>query len=290
MTLGEKISRERKTLNYTQEQLAEILGVSRQSISKYESDIAYPETDKLIKLGKLFECSMDYLLVDDITDRNGHRDGTSDGNRGDNAYNADSFKKGAEEALDNVRSFVTRQFRERKSEKMLCGMPLYHIGKDARGFFAVGYKARGVFAIGLRARGIVSLGLLSMGLLSFGLLSIGLVALGCLSLGLISIGTIALGLFAAGAVAVGVVSFGALAIGCFASGAGAIGQYIAVGDYASGMIAIGLNDNSVVDGSVKEIVGGVSKVPALYVRDWLNGNVPWYLGWAKEIFKLYLGI
>ena len=282
MTLGEKISRERKALNYTQEQLAEILGVSRQSISKYESDIAYPETDKLIKLGKLFECSMDYLLVDDITDRNGHRDGSSD------ADSESSIREKADKVLNNACDFVVRQFRERRSEKMLCGMPLYHIGKDARGFFAVGYKARGVVAIGLRARGIVSLGLLSIGLLSFGLLSIGL--LGCLAIGLLSVGTIALGLFAAGAVAVGIVSFGALAIGCFSSGAAAVGHYVAVGDYASAMISIGLNNTSTVDGSVYETVGGLSKVPISYVREWIDCNVPWYLGWAKEIFKLYLGI
>ena len=69
MTLGEKIAKQRKELNYTQEQLADILGVSRQSISKWESDIAYPETEKLIELGKLFECSMDYLLKDDVTEK-----------------------------------------------------------------------------------------------------------------------------------------------------------------------------------------------------------------------------
>ena len=69
MTLGEKIARQRKELNYTQEQLADILGVSRQSISKWESDIAYPETDKLIELGKLFDCSMDYLLKEEITEK-----------------------------------------------------------------------------------------------------------------------------------------------------------------------------------------------------------------------------
>ena len=69
MTLGEKIAKQRKELNYTQEQLADILGVSRQSISKWESDIAYPETDKLIKMGKLFDCSMDYLLNEDITEK-----------------------------------------------------------------------------------------------------------------------------------------------------------------------------------------------------------------------------
>ena len=71
MTLGEKIARQRKELNYTQEQLADILGVSRQSISKWESDIAYPETGKLIELGKLFDCSMDYLLKEEVTEKSG---------------------------------------------------------------------------------------------------------------------------------------------------------------------------------------------------------------------------
>lgn len=69
MTLGEKIVKQRKELNYTQEQLADILGVSRQSISKWESDIAYPETEKLIELGKLFDCSMDYLLKEEVIEK-----------------------------------------------------------------------------------------------------------------------------------------------------------------------------------------------------------------------------
>ena len=71
MTLGEKIAKQRKELNFTQEQLADILGVSRQSISKWESDIAYPETEKLIELGKIFECSMDYLLKDEVAEKTG---------------------------------------------------------------------------------------------------------------------------------------------------------------------------------------------------------------------------
>ena len=69
MTLGEKIAIQRKELNYTQEQLADILGVSRQSISKWESDIAYPETEKLIELGKLFDCSMDYLMKEEVIEK-----------------------------------------------------------------------------------------------------------------------------------------------------------------------------------------------------------------------------
>lgn len=44
--------------------------MSRQSISKWESDIAFPETDKLIELSKLFDCSTDYLLKEEVTEKN----------------------------------------------------------------------------------------------------------------------------------------------------------------------------------------------------------------------------
>ena len=64
MTLGEKISKLRKENNITQEQLASMFGVSRQAISKWESDVAYPETDKLLKMSEMFKCSLDYLLRD----------------------------------------------------------------------------------------------------------------------------------------------------------------------------------------------------------------------------------
>lgn len=65
MTTGEKLQNLRKENNYTQEELADILGVSRQSISKWESDVAFPETDKLITLAKLYHCTIDYLLNSD---------------------------------------------------------------------------------------------------------------------------------------------------------------------------------------------------------------------------------
>lgn len=65
MTLGNKLSKLRRENNYTQEQLADTLGVSRQAISKWESDTAYPETDKLIQLSRLFHCTTDYLLLED---------------------------------------------------------------------------------------------------------------------------------------------------------------------------------------------------------------------------------
>lgn len=63
MTFGDKLAKLRREQNYTQEQFADILGVSRQSVSKWESDLAYPETDKLVKICELFNCSSDYLLL-----------------------------------------------------------------------------------------------------------------------------------------------------------------------------------------------------------------------------------
>ena len=62
MTTGEKLALLRKKKGLTQEQLSEILKVSRQSVSRWEMDAAFPETDKLIRLSRLFDCSIDYLL------------------------------------------------------------------------------------------------------------------------------------------------------------------------------------------------------------------------------------
>jgi len=62
MKIGEKIAKARKNENYTQDQLAELLEVSRQTISKWESDLAFPETSKVAKLADILKVSCDYLL------------------------------------------------------------------------------------------------------------------------------------------------------------------------------------------------------------------------------------
>ena len=67
MSLGENLQFLRKKENITQEQLAEQLNVSRQSVSKWESDSAYPEMDKLLQLCNLFHCSMDDLVQKEIS-------------------------------------------------------------------------------------------------------------------------------------------------------------------------------------------------------------------------------
>ena len=66
MTVGEKIAKLRKEQNLTQEQFADMLKVSRQSVSKWELDSTYPDTEKLIRISKIFNCSLDYLLKDEV--------------------------------------------------------------------------------------------------------------------------------------------------------------------------------------------------------------------------------
>lgn len=66
MKLSEKILALRRAEGMTQEELAEICHVSRQSISKWEADIALPETEKLLILGDTFRVSMDILLKDEL--------------------------------------------------------------------------------------------------------------------------------------------------------------------------------------------------------------------------------
>lgn len=265
MTLGDKLSRLRKENNYTQEQLANVLGVSRQAISKWESNITYPETDKLIRLSELFDCSLDYLLRDTMeTDNKNQTD---------------------DESAIFFRRHTGYRLRERKSEKTVWGMPLWHIGRNAKGFVAVGLNARGVIAVGLKARGIISLGMLSMGLLSFGMFSFGILSVGMLAFGIMSAGSLSVGVFSAGAVSLGIVSFGAIAIGDFSVGALAVGKYFALGDNARAMIAIG--DTQAV-GNVFQSIGELTSKDVTAVKELLDTSVPTWLSWAKEIIKLFI--
>ena len=71
MTFGENLQFLRKQRGMTQEQLAEQMDVSRQSVSKWESNAAYPEMDAILRLCDLFHCDMDTLLRGDVSRRFG---------------------------------------------------------------------------------------------------------------------------------------------------------------------------------------------------------------------------
>lgn len=70
MNLSDNLKKIRKDNNLSQEQLAEKLNVSRQSVSKWESGQAYPEMDKMIQLCKMFNLNIDELLNQDIREVN----------------------------------------------------------------------------------------------------------------------------------------------------------------------------------------------------------------------------
>ncbi len=66
MNLADNIKRIRKDNNLSQEQLAEKLGVSRQSVSKWESGTSYPEMDKVLQICQLFNLNINELINENI--------------------------------------------------------------------------------------------------------------------------------------------------------------------------------------------------------------------------------
>ena len=73
MDFSEKLLTLRKAKDLTQEQLAEKLNVSRQSVSKWESGQAVPELEKIVAMSVVFDVTTDYLLksseIDDLSVR-----------------------------------------------------------------------------------------------------------------------------------------------------------------------------------------------------------------------------
>ena len=255
MTFGAKLAKLRKENNYTQEQLAELLGVTRQAVSRWESDAAYPETEKLIRLGRLFDCSMDYLLKDEM-------------------------ETPEAQPTQTVKLDLRDLGYERKSKRMVGNLPLWHInigwGRTAVGIFALGLRARGICAVGVASVGVISVGAVSLGCLSFGALAVGLLALGAIAVGVIAAGAVGLGLFA----------LGALAMGKFAVGALAVADIAALGDSARADIAVGYTE---AIGSLYQTTGKLTAEDMKQLRVLLNENTPLWLAWAKELFLWLAG-
>ena len=66
MNFPEKLQKLRKERGWSQEELAEKLGVTRQSISKYEGAQSIPDLDKILKLSEIFGVTTDYLIKDEL--------------------------------------------------------------------------------------------------------------------------------------------------------------------------------------------------------------------------------
>lgn len=263
MTTGEKIAEGRKKLNLTQQQFADSLGVSRQAVSRWESDLAFPETEMLIKLSQAFGCTVDYLLKYD-------------------AQQTTEEKSEPEATPGKFLVDINRLHFEYKSKTTLFGLPLVHINV---GVFVV---AKGIIAIGPAAVGLLSIGLFGVGLLTLSCFALGLIALGAIAVGGVALGAIAVGFIALGGLALGVYSLGGCSVGLFAIGGYAHGRLVAVGDYAVGQIAFG---KTVASGSRISVTGdtfGDLKDEAFKLIDGLPSVWNGFKGSCKRFAEIML--
>lgn len=230
MSFSEKMMALRRSKGWSQEQLGEKLGVTRQTVSKWELGSTTPEMEKLAAISDLFGITTDELIKGEAP-------------------------KSAEKnvPLTEQKPLSRRFHYEYKSEKSWRGIPLVHVnvgfGKyHAKGVLAIGNIACGIFSLGLISAGVVTVGLVSVGLLVLtAVISLGLFSCGAISAGLFAFGGAAAGLFAFGGVAAGWAAFGSVAAGSYAIGGMATATNIAFGGIASGHIAIGQTTDGIIE-------------------------------------------
>lgn len=134
MTIGEKITKLRNACELSQEQLAEKIGVSRQSVSKWEMDQALPQIDKVIQLCKLFEISTDALLMNEDTSLLK----ALPQNSGNKYFGTDGFRGEANRDLTSIQAYKVGRFlgwyftSHLANSKSENGRPKIIIGKDTR--------------------------------------------------------------------------------------------------------------------------------------------------------------
>ena len=117
ITLGERIYNYRSSRGHSQLELSELLDVSRQSISKWETDVAVPELSKLVKMAEIFEVSLDTLVL-------GKEDKTADKGEEDVAEDVESKTVNEEPAPAPTIS----EIRERSRIKIGFGFTFLGIG------------------------------------------------------------------------------------------------------------------------------------------------------------------
>lgn len=134
MTLGEKIVNLRMNIGLSQEELAEKVNVSRQSVSKWEMNQALPQIDKVLMLCELFNVSTDALLLD----KNEVKAQSKSENKGLKYFGTDGFRGEANLNLTSLQAYKVGRFLGWYFSSSLsgCDKPNYRprivIGKDTR--------------------------------------------------------------------------------------------------------------------------------------------------------------
>lgn len=273
MTLGEKIYKLRTAHGMSQEAFGDMLRVSRQSVSKWETDQSQPELDKIIAISEMFTVSTDYLLKERQMEESA----------------ANSFHEGEDGNLQSPHIIVQKSsfHYEYKSERTFMGLPLVHIN--------IGFKpvrAKGIIAIGNAAQGIIAIGIAGVGIITLAPVGVGLLlAIGCVVTGGVALGTIAVGVIAMGALCCGLFTMGAVAVGQFSYGALALGSQIAIGDVARGNIALGLSEAA--GGIYEEVRAADGSFDYQAIIAAIDANVPGYwhvfTSWMKAIIRMMAG-
>ena len=278
MTLGEKIYRLRSERGMSQEAFGETLGVSRQSVSKWETDQSLPELDKIVAISEMFMVSTDYLLKEAIEPQTA----AESGGMSTAGIEGDDYTQRRHVIIQRP-SFTY----EYKSKKTFKGLPLVHIH-----FGLKPVRAKGVIAIGNAAQGIIAIGIVGLGVITLAPIGVGLLlAIGAIVVGGMALGSLAVGVIAGGAVSVGVFTMGAVAIGQFSFGAFAMGQQIAIGDAAYGNIALGFSE---AGGTIyEEIRAADGSFDYQAMLNAIDANVAghWHIftNWMKMIIRLMAG-
>lgn len=250
MDFQERLYTLRRRAGLSQEGLANLLGVTRQAVQKWEAGTARPDLENLTALARQFGVSLDYLVTGE-----------------------ESVSRPQAEPVYE-RRYADPYVFEYKSKRTLFGLPLVHV--------KLGYRrptlAKGIFAVGNVAVGVFTLGAISAGIFSFGGISLGLLlALGGLGIGGIALGGCAIGLVALGGAAIGVFSMGGGAVGMYAVGGGAFASKIAIGDSASAPLAIG---RSSVSGAITLRPDADPDV----IRAAINEAAPHLPQWIQDFF------
>ena len=215
MDFRERLFDLRRQAGLSQEELANLVGVTRQAVQKWEAGTSRPDMDNLVSLADYFKVSLDYLVT-----------------------GKEASPPPAPTIVNNYYDGQPERWHyEYKSKRTLFGIPLVHINLGRNGW------ARGIVAVGSIATGIVALGGVAFGLFTLGGVSIGLLlALGAVSLGAVSVGAIAVGLLAWGGLALGWLAVGGISLGVYAAGGAAVASKVAVGGAAAAQqLAIGMD-------------------------------------------------
>lgn len=214
MRFAENLMGLRRSRGWSQEELGDRLGVSRQTVSKWETGQTTPELEKLVELAEVFGLSIDELVGREVT-----------GERSDPIP-----------SVGECSACPWQVYYEYISPRRLWGLPLLHVrlGGGSR-------PVKGIVAVGNVAVGLVALGGIGVGLFSLAGVGVGLLALGGMTLGAASIGGVAIGLCAGGGVALGQwLAIGGVAVSKqLAVGTAVLSRQLAIGKVAVGAIAVG---------------------------------------------------